>query len=672
MATYSFTVAVANADYWNVLRATIEAIGEEIANLFGYRMTRLRASHAAGATTLNVESTYGFATSGTLLLQNELDPVTYGGIVQTPTGQQFTGCSALEFAHAEEEEVIDWNRNTSKMDELRRALLIAYASGADLNRIGRSNVVPRPRPMSADADYRRLVETMAWMQKNNIYALELLLDALFPPAGGCASARTFEIYESLVEHPNQVFITLPDELGTTEKGRAFMTRRDDKTSATATTVTIDKIPVTVISVRTQPVSQTLAMGVLPSADTPAWTYQAESAGAEGTYFSVAGGILTHDHPAGTDSGRYYRTIVEIDQLYNRLECAFKINSTTTVGGYPWKLYIQDGEREYALIWTDAAVALGQEDETVVAGPVAFTFGTDWHRLKIERDGLWIYGYVDGTRVLSALASAFGASAGTIFSFGYTDNGNANQWNVSYDDVRIYSKSTENYWNLPGTNGQLSAGSDILQDAGNPFVAGDTGKVIFVDATNDVNYGTWLGTHVAAGQLQLDGIPHADGVCDTLQPTSFVTRRDRFTSRDVGKTFTVTGGANAGDHIITAVTNARLAVCAASTFVTQTSVPWKFKPTFVNEGPGIDYVLTNAGSNVAAALTLRQSLPQVNQPVTVHYTDVKSAQVLQDETVVNTNGTAYYPFYLSGPDEWIRTLLEDVTAAGVIPKFRNPF
>ena len=667
MATYSFTIAAANLPYWNPLRATIEAIGEEIANLMGYRMTRLRAVHAVGAVTLNVESTYGYPASGTLLVQNEKDPVTYAGIVQTPTGQQFTGCSPLEFAHAEEEEVIDWSRNMSQLDATRRALLVAYAEGADLNRIGRSNVVSRPRLMTDDDEYRRLVQVMAWMQKNTVYSLELLLAALFPLGG-------YTIYESLIEHPCEVFITLPNDIGTTELGRAFMTRRDDKTSSNVTTITVDKTPVTVISVNTQPVSQVLDMSVLPSAATPAWTYVEETAVvAEATYFSIVGNELQHVHPVGTDSGRYERTIVEIDTLFNRVEVAFKITAAATVGGYPWKLFIRDGEREYSLIWSDAAVALGQEDETLVSGAVAYTFTVgQWYRLKLERDGLWIHGFVDGVRVLSELAAGFGASVGTLASFGYTDQGNANDWTVRWDDARVYSKSTENYWNLPGTLGQLVGGSDILLDASNPFVAGDTDKIIFVNATNEENYGTWMGTYVAAGQLQLSGIPHTDGACSTLTPTTFLTARDRFTDMDIGKTFTIAAGANAGDHIITALNTARSVTCAASTFVTQTDVGWEFKPAFVNEGPGIAWELTNAGSNVAAVLTLRRNLPQALQPVRVRYSDVNSAQILSNETVVNTGGTLYYPFYLSGPDAWIKALIDDITAAGVIARFRNPY
>jgi hypothetical protein len=672
MATYSFTIAVlANAGqgiggsgYWDPLRASIEACAEEVASLYGYRMTRLRAAHSAGDTTLNVESTYGFATSGYLLLQGETDVLAYSGIVQTPTAQQFTGVSPLEFDHDEEDEVIDWNRNTTQMDLLRRATLIEYADGKDLNRIARNNNITRPRPLVSDTDFRRLVKVLAWIQKNNIYAIELLLAALYPGGG-------YTIYESLVEHPCKVFITLPDEVGSTQLGRAFLTRKDDKTSTTATSVTVDKTPTQVISVITQPVEQTLDMSALPSAASPAWSYVAESAGAEGTYFSIVSNELRHSHPAGTDSGRYEKTIVEIDQLYNRIECAFKISSTTTVGGYPWKLFIRDGEREYALIWSDAAMALGQEDETLVSSTVAITPGTDWHRFRLERDGDWVHAFYDGARKISALASTFGASAGTLASFGYTDNGNANQWIVLWDDARIYSKSDYNWWNLPGTNGSVSTGSAILTDAGAPFAASDTGKIVFLNASNNVNYGTWLATYTAATQLTLSGISHTDGQLSTLTPTTFVTTRDRFASTDIGKTITVASGANAGDHVITAFTDARHVTCAASTLVTQVDTPWAFKVTFTNEA-AIAYELTDAGTNAAAVLTLRQSLPQVNQPVTVHYADVESAQVLLDETVENTGGTLYYPFYIAGPDEWIKALLDDITAAGVIPCFSNPF
>lgn len=633
--------------------------------LRGFVKTRLRSAAIIGDVVLLVESALDFPASGVVLLEDEESPLAYTGRDLTVGAQRLTGVDPLTAAHPAHAEVVDWTRNTSQLDLLRRATLVDYAEGKDLDRIGRNHGLWRLRGLS-DGIYREVIKAIAYTYRGTIYAIEMLLDALYP-AGG------WDIYESRIEHPAEIFITIPGEIGTDPLGRTFMNAQDDVTSGGAAAVTVTDTPTTVESVKQLPVTQLLEMGILPSAEATPWAYQAESAGAEGAYFSIVGDELQHVHPAGTDSGRYERQVAELGTEFNWIEIAWQLSASVAIGGYPWKIYVQDGEYEYALIWNGTHVALAQADETLVSAAVAVSGLTaGYHTFKVLRDGDTVRGYVDGINVVSEPAASFGASGNKYFCWGYTDNGNANDWTCLWDECLVYTKYNKNYWNLSRTDGQLTLGSDDLLSAANLFLGGDVGNLVWLPATNDENYGLWdIIVFVGIGQVTLDGhLWRSAGYADSLTPDRYYTYEDRFVSQDAAKSLVIPTSAEGNDdtYPILAVISKREVQLDVSGhpggLVTESNLGFKFAPDFVNE-VGIEWQLIDAGSFAGVNLTLREALPAANVDVRVEYTTALSAVLLRDETVVRGDS---YPFYIQGIDERLQELISSITAAGVIPRY----
>jgi hypothetical protein len=110
------------------------------------------------------------------------------------------------------------------------------------------------------------------------------------------------------------------------------------------------------------------------------------------------------------------------------------------------------------------------------------------------------------------------------------------------------------------------------------------------------------------------------------------------------------------------------------FNTETGINWRLQPVFVDEA-GLDWEMAEAGSRAGTTLTLRQALPLFPVVLEVRYSQVLSAQLLLDNNVLNALLQEvpdliyqYYPFYLSDPLGFVRTYLDDITAAGVIPDY----
>lgn len=613
----------------------------------------------------------------------------------------YAGTGYLTTTQRELAEVVDGSRSWSALDKLWRSLCIDLAVEEEIDRIARRFGLVRPRSLVDDEIWRRVVIVRAYLAASPVYSLELMLNALFPEGGWSVEEDLSQ--ESLTarpRHANEVFIQVPDLApGDDFEGRTFLDGPETVDSTSTTTVTVGETPTTVHTVHLAPVELTLDMDVLPSAESTPWTYQAESSGAEGTFFSVqatgeswtpTGGIVTQnvlqqvaDNP-GTNSGRYYRTISEIDTAKPTeisLEASFILASESSVGGKPWQLVIDDGEYEYALLWDDTDLALGQSDGTehnTVALAPDFS-GGDWSRFRIRRSGETVYAYQNGVEVMSeAIGSFSGSSAAKQLSFGYYDNGSSQNWTAKWDDVRAYARTGKNYWNLYREDGALATSSDVLTSAAGLFVSGDTGKRVFLDAINNENWGLWNATYTAATQLTLSAIEHtaeARVYTDTSDGDKQIVELDDpdFNRRDIGKDVIVSGSTLGNDRTvtITAIQDEKHAEVSnpGADFVDEDGLNWEFDVAFVTE-TSIPWELVDAASNTGAALTLRDALPASPVSLEVGYTTVLSAQVLQDSFVSNL-GTApdlYYPFYLLDVDEGYQQLIDMVTAAGVIPRY----
>ena len=80
---------------------------------------------------------------------------------------------------------------------------------------------------------------------------------------------------------------------------------------------------------------------------------------------------------------------------------------------------------------------------------------------------------------------------------------------------------------------------------------------------------------------------------------------------------------------------------------------------------------------APTITLGDSLPSASEAVSVWYTSVLSAQILRNEFVRNEGSLGvepniFFPFYLFDVDRATRQLMDEITAAGVIPEYARFF
>jgi hypothetical protein len=96
----------------------------------------------------------------------------------------------------------------SAMQNVKRALFVDTAQGADLTTIGDNYGVPRPAQVVSDALYARLLQVLAFLPKTTLATLYRLLTAVFgsQDAFTAVNTRPWRIYEV---NPNEYIIELP-------------------------------------------------------------------------------------------------------------------------------------------------------------------------------------------------------------------------------------------------------------------------------------------------------------------------------------------------------------------------------------------------------------------------------------------------------------------------------
>ena len=654
--------------------------------------------------TLRVETTYEFLNPptttdlvGQLWVGSEAAVVTYGARTLSPgacsfdqLGDPVTGSGYLTTTQREDAEVIEARRGYSDLDKLWRALLTAYAEGDELDRIGRVTNVARPRGMS-DTIYRRLLQVMPYLPRCIVQAFEIVLGALYPSA--TAGDIQDMIWEDLVDYPCAIFLLLPEVApGTDPEGRCFFNDEETVTSSSTTAVTVASTPITVESVVPAGVTQELDMAVLPSAESPAWTYVNEGS-AEGTVFAVDPLGLEHDISGTANGGRYKRVTPNVDTAFCEIDVWWSPLVLTTVAGYPWHLMIHDGEREICLEWDGSTLILGQLDGTVVAGPVTLAHSTPgtWYHFVLKRRGDYVYGLLNGTVIFDGVpASSFAADSNREVGFGYKNNGSSNTWTTYWDNLGFASASKRNYLNLNRSDGVMSVATDKLNSAAALFIAGDTGKQVRLYGVENKNDGLWLATYSSGTQLTLGpvvrgpedlsgGAEQGGALVQGAGANATVTVLDPwFRSVDLGKTITISGSAlgnNGNVEVLEVVSSYVVRVDkGAGSFATEEHLSWGFAAIFETE-TSVPWELVKAATVAGTAITLRDALPNASMSVDVRFTSVLSGQLTRNEVVRNdgSGGTApniYYPAYFCDVSDAIRQLFSDITAAGVIPYYQR--
>jgi hypothetical protein len=173
-------------------------------------------------------------------------------------------------------------------------------------------------------------------------------------------------------------------------------------------------------------------------------------------------------------------------------------------------------------------------------------------------------------------------------------------------------------------------------------------------------------------------------------SNFVDLRDPlFTPDDRNKFLNITGSGLGNNRTLASavkileVVHAKRVRVNGAAFVSEVGIDFQFRTsdgTTLDQflaATGVQWELVNAASFAAAVLTVRDVLPLAATPLEIGYTKVLSAQTLLNETVENEGSAGgapdvYYPFYLFDVDRATRQLMDEVTAAGVLPAYQREF
>lgn len=699
-----------------IIEALTGVFGEELAEVGGWRMTRLASAVTEGDVTFHVETTLGWPAEGVVAVDgvrytySSKGATSFAGIEHIAAGVVVSGAAT---DHRDESAVTDLSREYSALDLLRRGFLVNYAEGEDLNALGRNLGVNRPPIFSDDDQFRAVIKAVAYNPRGTVLGLELALEAL-------VGAGNYEVYEDLIQYPNTVFIRVDTStfLETTAAGRAFLGTFDfDDLGGTQDELILGETPLGVGSVQLYPMDHLFDFrDDIPSdvdlepwpgetAIQP-WSYQGSEA--EGTAVVNTPGLYT----AFTSStGTVYYQMSDADgaRLDGETDAVvsilLNIPSTATVHASnrgQCALFLEDGTR--AIRWGVQNVDASNYRVGLYTGsswiPGTFvTISKDaFHEITLVKNGstdaeLW----VDGVFIGRGVYSLFDASANHRAEFGITVTQAGLV--VQYKQLGMKHETVTDYWNAVGAAGAVATANPTqFDDTGSVLAAGDVGKQIRISGgtvASGINNGTWLiDSYVSPGVVELIGPTREDAaVVSTGPDTVTVEDEEAFTyPDDIGKTIVISGSAlgNDGSYTITALIEAGTGtdystydtpitgaktniaqVSGAPPFTPEPDLEYRLDPAFQTEA-GLDWELSDAGSFAGNTLTLRQGLWANGLVMEIHYSNVYSAQLLADEDVRNTVGTGptyeYWPFYLADPFGLVQAYMDDLTAAGVIPEF----
>jgi len=115
-----------------------------------------------------------------------------------------------------------------------------------------------------------------------------------------------------------------------------------------------------------------------------------------------------------------------------------------------------------------------------------------------------------------------------------------------------------------------------------------------------------------------------------------------------------------------------------TFVAEGGLGWCQEPDFIAE-TGLAWEVGDMGTFAGDTLTLPQALPlpyvsHFTRVLEVKFSQVRSGQLLRNAHVVNEMllppAYRYYPFYLADPLGFVRSYLDAIVAAGIIPEYET--
>ncbi len=678
-------------------------------------------------TSIPVESVLGWPDSGKVLLDGVLysyasrtkDPASLDGITYALADATHIG---LRRSHTELAVVTDLTRIRSALDQLRRAILVAYADEEDLSSLGRNYGVFRYPFLPDDDVFRAIIRALAYNPRGTWFGIELALDAM-------VGAGNWEAWEDLVDNRNTVYVRLLGDAANllSFEGKTYLTGEDHILADNTTQVTLPRSVVDqghVHGVRLKTEDHTSDFRTAkPSVDqveeydgdagTTVWAYEGQNEtvdviqGVEGVTISDTSGaaVARYNHPA--------RITIESYAVLN-LVTAFNAGGVAGADLEQWGGMIEDGAFEIA--WGAIGVFLGEAKAGLRDGTGFLTSGGSIDIVKGQKYDIEIrkYGtervefWVDGALVETQPYSAFTqVTANRRISFGSHSVGIL----VSVGFVKqagYYVQTAQDFWGYTlGTTSVATGNPQRVTMGTAPFVAGDVGKRIEIsqggtlNPQNGKNNGIFeVGTFVDTSNVDVVGPTNSDdGLVQSANPLRITVSGDQqkfIFPDDLGKEIVISGGLanNNGTYVIDAflddqslvdleswatVLRQETTVCeivdpgGGFGFISESGLDWRLDPVFVTES-NLRGVLSDAGSEAADVLTLRGALPGV-EVVSVAFREVLSAQLLRDfafrNEIIQTVPDVlweYYPFYLSDLLGFVRLYLDTVTAAGVIPEF----
>ena len=626
--------------------------------------------------------------------------------------------------HNVEAPVVNLNRRKSAVDLARRAMLVAYAEGDDLNALGRNLGVNRLPFLASDDVFREIVQALAYNPKGTVFGLELALDALVGPGN-------YEIIEDLVQFPCTVFIKLVGAATTDTKseGKTYLTGPEYQPPTSDTTFAID-VPIlsrgALGSARWKPENLLTSCRLnYPSAHFieeydgdiahAAWVLQGTGV-VEGTDITLTGNETEFTNPAPTDTSLYRR------QLRIQPESRAYAGALVTIptgaavdAAIVTGMLLEDGQQTCNVgIQADTA---GTFKVGIVSGGAFVTGGTQlqrdtYYEVVLRKQGTdnWEL-YIDGALVESV------PYTGSLPTFGnyhmvighFATAASSNKLRIKQLAIWVYTHT--DYWTARGTGSVATANPMRLTTGASIFQAGDVGKVVEVlnsgttNPQNGNNNGRYLvDSYLSGTQVELAGPVQENATVQAANPLRVTvdTAGPLFQfPDDLGKELVISGsilGNNASCTIdkllqqgtltdlesFATVVPEKTNVCEViinvgpGGFTTEAGLNWQVNPQFVTESP-IDWELADAGSWVGTSVTLRQALPlsasDCYRVLEVLYSNVLSAQILKNSLIDNEVIQefpdllfSYYPFYIADPLGFVRTYADAITAAGVIPDF----
>lgn len=219
-----------------LLRAILDAILGEDDRIGGVSVTRLTTPLTDDGLTVNVESTLNFAE----FMDGAADAmfIVGGEIIQasTRTDTTFTGLtrglqgSGARF-HPQGTLVYDFAQNRTALDHVRRGFLLRFASGVDLDVIGRNLGVPKC-PGLTDDQWRAIIQLTAYMPKQPLSTFDQILNVIFP--------GQYEVIKKISE-PWTVTVNLAPQTSSTRKGKFFLNGGELQLTTGLTTVVTSQV-----------------------------------------------------------------------------------------------------------------------------------------------------------------------------------------------------------------------------------------------------------------------------------------------------------------------------------------------------------------------------------------------------------------------------------------------